>query len=48
MQETTVRTPALWQALLPVAALILFLVVQISLFHGPVHIPLILASIVAA
>jgi NhaC family Na+:H+ antiporter len=48
VQETTVRTPALWQALLPVAALILFLVVQISLFHGPVHIPLILASIVAA
>jgi NhaC family Na+:H+ antiporter len=48
VQGTTVRLPTLWQALFPVAALVLFLVVQISIFEGPPHIPLILASIVAA
>jgi NhaC family Na+:H+ antiporter len=48
VQETSVKPPALWQALFPVAALVLFLVVQISIFDGPPHIPLILASIVAA
>jgi NhaC family Na+:H+ antiporter len=48
VQETTVRQPELWQALFPVAALILFLVVQISIFDGPPHIPLILGGIVAA
>ena len=42
------KLPALWQALFPVAALILFLVVQISFFEGPPHISLILGSIVAA
>ena len=48
MKGTSARPPALWQALLPVAFLILFLVVQISFFDGPPHLPLILASVVAA
>jgi NhaC family Na+:H+ antiporter len=48
VQEIPVRPPTLWQALFPVAALILFLVVQISVFDGPPHIPLILGAIVAA
>ncbi len=48
MRAASARTPRLWEAILPVAALILFLVVQISLFDGPPHIPLILGSIVAA
>jgi NhaC family Na+:H+ antiporter len=42
------RLPALWVALLPVAALVLFLAVQIRLFEGSAHLPLILASAVAA
>jgi NhaC family Na+:H+ antiporter len=45
---TSARPPALWQALLPVAFLILFLVVQISFLGGPPHLPLILGSVVAA
>jgi NhaC family Na+:H+ antiporter len=45
--ETT-RPPTIWHALLPVVLLILFLVVQIRAFGGSVHLPLILASIVAA
>ena len=48
MNDAKTRTPALWEALLPIAALILFLVVQISLLDLPVHLPLILGSIVAA
>ena len=48
MNAATTRTPALWEALLPIAALILFLVVQIRLLDLPVHLPLILGSIVAA
>jgi NhaC family Na+:H+ antiporter len=48
VNDATKRTPALWEALLPIAALILFLVVQISVLDLPVHIPLILGSIVAA
>ena len=40
--------PALWHALLPVVSLILFLLVQIRVFEGSPHLPLILASIVAA
>jgi NhaC family Na+:H+ antiporter len=48
VNDATTRTPALWEALLPIAALILFLVVQISLLDLPVHLPLILGSIVAA
>ena len=42
------RSPALWVALLPVAALVLFLAVQISAYGGSAHLPLILASAVAA
>jgi NhaC family Na+:H+ antiporter len=45
--ETT-RPPTIWHALLPVVSLILFLVVQIRAFGGSAHLPLILASIVAA
>jgi NhaC family Na+:H+ antiporter len=48
VNDAATRTPALWEALLPIAALILFLVIQISLLDLPVHLPLILASIVAA
>jgi NhaC family Na+:H+ antiporter len=48
VNDATARKPALWEALLPIAALILFLVVQIRLLDLPVHIPLILGSIVAA
>jgi NhaC family Na+:H+ antiporter len=47
LSETT-PAPALWHALLPVVALILFLLVQIRVFGGTAHLPLILASIVAA
>ena len=42
------RLPPLWVALLPVVALVLLLVVQIRVFEGSAHLPLILASIVAA
>ncbi|MDH3213188.1 MAG: Na+/H+ antiporter NhaC [Myxococcales bacterium] len=48
MTTTSTKPVALWQALLPVAALILFLFVQISIFGGPPHLPLILGSVVAA
>jgi NhaC family Na+:H+ antiporter len=46
--DEAAKLPPLWIALLPVAALIAFLVVQIRLFDGSAHLPLILASIVAA
>jgi NhaC family Na+:H+ antiporter len=42
------RSPALWVALVPVVALVVFLVVQIRAFEGTAHLPLILASAVAA
>lgn len=48
MDGTSARAPTLWHALFPVACLILFLFVQISVFEGPPHLPLILASVVAA
>jgi len=42
------RTPSLWIALLPVAALVVFLFVQIRFFDGSPHVPLILGTLVAA
>ena len=48
MSDRSIREPALWQAAVPIAALILFLLVQIRIFDGTPHLPLILASIVAA
>jgi Na+:H+ antiporter, NhaC family len=44
----TLPAPPLWVALLPVVCLIGFLYVQIHIFQGPPHLPLILASIVAS
>jgi NhaC family Na+:H+ antiporter len=44
----SIKQPALWQAAIPVVALVLFLLVQIRIFEGSAHLPLILASIVAA
>jgi NhaC family Na+:H+ antiporter len=43
-----IRPPPLWLALLPVVFLVLVLVVQIRVYHGSPHLPLILASVVAA
>ena len=42
------REPGFWLALLPVLCLVALLFVQIRLFGGPAHLPLILASLVAA
>lgn len=42
------RPPPLWLALLPVAFLVLVLAVQLRVFEGTAHLPLILASVVAA
>jgi NhaC family Na+:H+ antiporter len=44
----TTRPPPLWLALVPVAFLVLFLLVQIRAFNGSANLPLILASVVAA
>jgi NhaC family Na+:H+ antiporter len=46
--EGSPRAPGLGLALLPIAFLVVFLFVQIRLFGGPPHLPLILASLVAA
>jgi NhaC family Na+:H+ antiporter len=46
--DAATRPPTLRHAAIPVVSLILFLYVQISIFDGPPHLPLILASIVAA
>lgn len=46
--ETQLRRPGLWEALTPVVALVVFIVAQIQVFEGDPHIPLILASAVAA
>ena len=48
MNDAATRTPTFWHALVPVGFLILFLAVQIRAFDGTPHLPLILASIVAA
>ncbi len=48
VSDGSIKEPALWQAAVPIAALILFLLVQIRIFDGTPHLPLILASIVAA
>jgi NhaC family Na+:H+ antiporter len=42
------KSPSLWLAAVPVVALIFFLFVQIRMFGGTPHLPLILASIVGA
>jgi NhaC family Na+:H+ antiporter len=44
----SIRPTPLWLALLPVLFLVACLFVQIRVFEGPPHLPLILASIVAA
>jgi len=46
--DAPTRTPALWQAAIPVVALVAFLAVQIEIFGGTAHLPLILASVVGA
>ena len=48
VSDRSIKEPALWQAAVPIAALTLFLLVQIRIFDGTPHLPLILASIVAA
>ncbi len=42
------RTARLWEALLPVAALIFFLALNIKLYGGEPHIPLVVGTVVAA
>lgn len=44
----TKRKPMVWEALIPVAALILFLAVTIIKYDGSPHIPLMFAAVVAA
>ena len=48
MKDASKRQPALWQAAIPVVALIAFLMIQIRVFGGTAHLPLILASVVGA
>lgn len=44
----TKRKPMVWEALIPVAALILFLAVTIIKYDGSPHIPLMFAAVIAA
>jgi NhaC family Na+:H+ antiporter len=46
--DVSKKAPALWQAAIPVLALVAFLIVQIRIFGGTPHLPLILASVVGA
>lgn len=48
MNDVSTRPPSLWQAAIPVIALVIFLMVQIRIFGGTPHLPLILASVVGA
>jgi len=47
-ERSTTRAPGLWLALFPVVFLMVVLFVQIRVFEGSAHLPLILASVVAA